>query len=241
MGVEVGTVDKFQGQEAVVVIVSMTTSKGVEAPRGTEFLFNPNRFNVAVSRMRRSPFIEVKIHLAGGGGRKHDVRALADLRRHDIDVDAEETALVDRAHPRRSSGSISMCYIRSDFRNPARETGAASRRPGVDRHRAGRRAGASPRHIEHRRGQPRSPVPTGRAVRRGGNCKTSFRARRRLRVRRPCAMVPKARARRSTCKTRKATASNSRDRPLLASNNDALTAWLPPTWTDSASPLSSTA
>ena len=49
-GAQVGTVDKFQGQEAAVVIVSMTTSKGVEAPRGTEFLFNPNRFNVAVSR-----------------------------------------------------------------------------------------------------------------------------------------------------------------------------------------------
>ena len=46
----VGTVDKFQGQEAAVVIVSMTTSKGVEAPHGTEFLFNPNRLNVAVSR-----------------------------------------------------------------------------------------------------------------------------------------------------------------------------------------------
>ncbi len=49
-GARVGTVDKFQGQEAAVVIVSMTTSRGVEAPRGTEFLFNPNRFNVAISR-----------------------------------------------------------------------------------------------------------------------------------------------------------------------------------------------
>jgi len=49
-GAQVGSVDKFQGQEAAVVIVSMTTSKGVDAPRGTEFLFNPNRFNVAVSR-----------------------------------------------------------------------------------------------------------------------------------------------------------------------------------------------
>ena len=49
-GTQVGTVDKFQGQEAAIVIVSMTTSKGTEAPRGTEFLFNPNRFNVAISR-----------------------------------------------------------------------------------------------------------------------------------------------------------------------------------------------
>src|SRR4029078_9484608 len=49
-GAQVGTVDKFQGQEAAIVIISMTTSKGTEAPRGTEFLFNPNRFNVAISR-----------------------------------------------------------------------------------------------------------------------------------------------------------------------------------------------
>jgi len=49
-GARVGTVDKFQGQEAAVVIVSMTTSCGTDAPRGTEFLFNRNRLNVAISR-----------------------------------------------------------------------------------------------------------------------------------------------------------------------------------------------
>lgn len=49
-GASVGTVDKFQGQEAPVVIVSMATSEGSEAPRGTEFLFNRNRLNVAISR-----------------------------------------------------------------------------------------------------------------------------------------------------------------------------------------------
>jgi len=46
----VGTVDKFQGQEAPVVIVSMVTSHGDDALRGTDFLFNRNRFNVAISR-----------------------------------------------------------------------------------------------------------------------------------------------------------------------------------------------
>lgn len=49
-GARVGTVDKFQGQEAPVVLVSMTTSFGGDAPRGTEFLFNRNRLNVAISR-----------------------------------------------------------------------------------------------------------------------------------------------------------------------------------------------
>jgi uncharacterized protein len=46
----VGTVDKFQGQEAPVVIVSMACSAASEAPRGMQFLLNRNRINVAISR-----------------------------------------------------------------------------------------------------------------------------------------------------------------------------------------------
>ena len=48
----IGTVDKFQGQEAPVVICSLTTSSPEDAPRGMEFLYSPNRLNVAVSRAR---------------------------------------------------------------------------------------------------------------------------------------------------------------------------------------------
>ena len=51
-GAHVGTVDKFQGQEAPVVFFSMTTSTPEDAPRGIEFLFSLNRLNVAVSRAR---------------------------------------------------------------------------------------------------------------------------------------------------------------------------------------------
>ena len=51
-GVKVGTVDRFQGQEAAVVIYSMTTSTPEDAPRGMEFLYDLNRFNVATSRAR---------------------------------------------------------------------------------------------------------------------------------------------------------------------------------------------
>jgi predicted RecB family nuclease len=50
--VEVGTVDKFQGQEAAVVLFSMATSSGAEIPRNLEFLFSRNRLNVALSRAR---------------------------------------------------------------------------------------------------------------------------------------------------------------------------------------------
>jgi uncharacterized protein len=46
----IGTVDKFQGQEAPVVIVSMTSSSAEDAPRGMEFLYSLNRLNVATSR-----------------------------------------------------------------------------------------------------------------------------------------------------------------------------------------------
>ena len=46
----VGTVDKFQGQEAPVVIYSMTSSSAEDAPRGVDFLYDLHRLNVAVSR-----------------------------------------------------------------------------------------------------------------------------------------------------------------------------------------------
>ena len=49
-GFRIGTVDKFQGQEAPVVIYSLTTSSPEDAPRGMEFLYSLNRFNVATSR-----------------------------------------------------------------------------------------------------------------------------------------------------------------------------------------------
>jgi uncharacterized protein len=46
----VGTVDRFQGQEAPVVFFSMATSSGDDLPRNLEFLFSRNRLNVAISR-----------------------------------------------------------------------------------------------------------------------------------------------------------------------------------------------
>lgn len=51
-GANVGTVDKFQGQEAPVVIYSLASSTAEEAPRGMDFLYSLNRLNVATSRAR---------------------------------------------------------------------------------------------------------------------------------------------------------------------------------------------
>jgi superfamily I DNA and/or RNA helicase len=49
-GVEIGTVDKFQGKQKPVVIISMADSDAAESARGMEFLFSKNRLNVAISR-----------------------------------------------------------------------------------------------------------------------------------------------------------------------------------------------
>ena len=86
-GAQVGTVDKFQGQEAAVVIVSMTTSKGVDAPRGTEFLFNPNRFNVAVSRAQCLAVVVHGSRLLDGAWTK-----IGDLNRLNLFAHAEAVA-----------------------------------------------------------------------------------------------------------------------------------------------------
>ncbi|HVV76409.1 MAG TPA: TM0106 family RecB-like putative nuclease [Mycobacteriales bacterium] len=51
-GVQVGTVDKFQGRQAAVVMFSMATSSGADIPRSVDFLFSRNRLNVAISRAR---------------------------------------------------------------------------------------------------------------------------------------------------------------------------------------------
>jgi uncharacterized protein len=49
-GVQVGTVDRFQGRQAAVVFYAMTSSSAEDIPHGTEFLFDDHRLNVAVSR-----------------------------------------------------------------------------------------------------------------------------------------------------------------------------------------------
>jgi hypothetical protein len=51
-GARVGTVDRFQGQEAAVVLISMATSSGDDLRRQIEFLYSRNRLNVAISRAR---------------------------------------------------------------------------------------------------------------------------------------------------------------------------------------------
>lgn len=51
-GARIGTVDKFQGQEAPIAIYSTATSSHADAPHGMEFLYSLNRLNVATSRAK---------------------------------------------------------------------------------------------------------------------------------------------------------------------------------------------
>lgn len=55
--VQVGTVDKFQGREGNVVIVSLAASSASDAPRGLEFLLDRNRLNVALSRAKTNSYL----------------------------------------------------------------------------------------------------------------------------------------------------------------------------------------
>jgi uncharacterized protein len=55
--VPVGTVDKFQGREAVISIVSFCASDATEVPRGMDFLLNRNRLNVSISRAKWAAYL----------------------------------------------------------------------------------------------------------------------------------------------------------------------------------------
>ena len=76
LGARVASVDKFQGQEAPVVIVSLCASPGEQGPRGLSFLLDRNRLNVAVSRAQSLALI------VGDPRLTHtSVRNLADMQR----------------------------------------------------------------------------------------------------------------------------------------------------------------
>ena len=62
--IKVGTVDRFQGQEAPIVIISMSASDANDSARGLEFIFNKNRLNVAISRAQVLAIIVAAPNLA---------------------------------------------------------------------------------------------------------------------------------------------------------------------------------
>jgi len=79
----VGTVDKFQGQQAPVVIYSMTSSTADDAPRGVGFLYDTHRLNVAVSRAQAMAIVVMSPRLLDAAvatpGQLRQVNALCRL------------------------------------------------------------------------------------------------------------------------------------------------------------------
>lgn len=77
--VKVGTVDKFQGQEAFAVVYSMAASSDADVPRGLDFLFDRNRFNVAISRARALSIVLCSDQLVDARARNLDDMRLLSL------------------------------------------------------------------------------------------------------------------------------------------------------------------
>ena len=71
-GIAVGTVDKFQGRQAAVVIFTMTTSSAADMKRSADFLFSRNRLNVAVSRAQCLAYLVCTEELLNARGRDVD-------------------------------------------------------------------------------------------------------------------------------------------------------------------------
>ncbi len=102
-GARVGTVDKFQGQEAPVVIVSMVTSTAEDLPRHMEFLYSRNRLNVAVSRAQCLAIVILNPRLLEAPCRTEEqmrlVNVFCRLEQYayglEVDVEAAEEAEAD--------------------------------------------------------------------------------------------------------------------------------------------------
>jgi predicted RecB family nuclease len=93
-GVRVGTVDRFQGQEAPVVIATMTSSSAVDLPRGLDFLLSRNRLNVALSRAQALAVLVCSPRLV-----EADIRTVAQMR-----VVSGMVGLMNSATPWRGPG-----------------------------------------------------------------------------------------------------------------------------------------
>jgi uncharacterized protein len=90
--VQVGTVDKFQGREAAVVLFTMATSSGADMIRSANFLFSRNRLNVAISRARCLGYLVCTDRLLNSRARNIDEMRL-------ISTLCAFVEYVDRQHP----------------------------------------------------------------------------------------------------------------------------------------------
>jgi hypothetical protein len=92
-GARIGTVDKFQGQEAPVVFFSMATSSGEDVPRNLEFLLSRNRLNVAVSRAKCLAYVVASPKLLEVGCRSIEQMRMANALCLFVEIAEAQAAL----------------------------------------------------------------------------------------------------------------------------------------------------
>ena len=107
-GVPVGTVDRFQGQEAAVVIYAMGTSRPEDAPRGMEFLYSLNRLNVATSRARCAVVVVASPRLLEPECRTPRQMQLANALCRYVEMAREVLSPVGRGHHEPSLDRITL-------------------------------------------------------------------------------------------------------------------------------------
>jgi uncharacterized protein len=98
--IRIGTVDKFQGQQAAVVFFSMASSSGEDVPRGIEFLFSRNRLNVAVSRAQCLAYLVASPRLLETNCRTVEQMRLANALCRFVEIASDPAAAAPRTAPR---------------------------------------------------------------------------------------------------------------------------------------------
>jgi len=88
--IRIGTVDKFQGQEAAVSFYSMASSSSEDVPRGLDFLFSRNRLNVAISRAKCLAYLVASPRLLDANCRTIEQMRLANSLCRLVEVAGEQ-------------------------------------------------------------------------------------------------------------------------------------------------------
>jgi bifunctional DNA-binding transcriptional regulator/antitoxin component of YhaV-PrlF toxin-antitoxin module len=168
----VGTVDKFQGQDAAVSIYSMTSSTADDAPRGMAFLYSRNRLNVATSRARCVAIVVASPALVQARARTPEQMRLAPPGAHHHRAPRSASRRSALATGRRS-GDGRYLHVHQDevvgqavHRPPRSHRGArrARDRRGAHRHRDARDGRLRPAAAPQRRRPPDDPVSPRRLI-----------------------------------------------------------------------------
>ena len=172
-GVRVGTVDKFQGQEAPVVFYATASSSGEEIPRGLEFLFSRNRLNVAISRARCLAYLV-------GSPRLLDVRCRSVEQMRLVNALCRFVEVAESARPKLRIANRASSLISHRYHAPDAQLPCSQRSGGAVRGASGPRSARGT--LDERRGDRHPPPRSCLATRPGGRIADLRRFRERVRL-----------------------------------------------------------